>query len=50
MKVTQTIDDKPPEAELRWEINLHEIKVMQTGIIMTNHPKQISGGRSISMR
>ena len=30
------VDDKAPKADLRREINLHEMKVMQTRILMNN--------------
>ena len=40
------VDDKPPKADLRREINLHEMKVMQTRILMTKQSKPILGEKS----
>ena len=33
------VDDKAPKADLRREIKIHEMKVMQTRIMMTNQPE-----------
>ena len=44
------VDDKAPKADLRREIKIHEMKVMQTRIMMTNQPEPSLGERSVYIK